>query len=472
MALARGYDVSDYQSSIPDDADFVIVKATEGRRTAQHTYHAKVAAARRRGLALGHYHFMHSENPVGDEVDFFCGTVGDLPAGEFLVLDFEPYNQGRSDAACTAWKDTWLAAVKGRYPGRLVGMYTNLDWWHRTNDTFGDFLWIADYQRAAGNPAVQAPWKFHQYAESPLDVDVYNGSADDLRAWLGAGSAPSAPPPPPPPASGPRSWERLVDHVQSIPEGIYEGHNDTDGWDNHTEWGRRFGEDGVPWCVIFDWCMYDDVGLADLVPKVDNVDVFSDWARARGQWSEYPSVGAWVNFSNGAHTELVLRFDDTYVWTKGGNTLPTGGDGGQGNGVYAHRNLRHDPKIVGYFAPNFPDGCPPTADPNDYRAGRATPPAEEAEVTPDELLHTKVPAAALPSGYVPEVWELLRSGSSYLEPALAALTAKVAEIDGKIAAPTPVQVDTAALVAALKDPTVISALAQALLAEAAARLKQ
>lgn len=184
------------------------------------------------------------------------------------------------------------------------------------------------------------------------------------------------------------TWDDLIAHLQSVPEGVYEGWNSRDGYDNNTQWGRQYGENGVPWCVIFDWCMYSDVGLAGIVPKVDNVSAFTQWAKARGQWSEYPSWGAWVNFGGGAHTELVVRFDDVYVWTKGGNTLPAGGDGGQGKGVYSHKYLRRDSRIVGYFAPNFGDGCPPTADPNDYRRGGASGPS-----TPTVSLGAVVDAA-------------------------------------------------------------------------------
>jgi hypothetical protein len=465
MALARGYDVSDYQSSVPKDAEFAVIKASEGQRTVQSGYRAKVATARARGIPLGHYHFMHAENPVAAEVDHFCDVVGDVPEGEFLVLDFEPYGQGQSDAACTRWKNTWLAAVKQRYPNRLVGMYANLDWWHRTDDNCGDFLWIADYDRAAGSPAVQAPWRFHQHSESGgLDRNVFNGSVADLRAWLGGGAAPR------PPASGPRSWERLVARVEAIAEGVYEGYNSRTGYDNNTSWGRQFGENYVPWCVIFDWCMYNDVDLEGIVPKVDNVDAVTAWAKARGQWSEYPSVGAWTNFGNGAHTELVMRFDDTYVWTKGGNTLPAGGDGGQGKGVYSHRNLRRDPRITGYFAPSFPDGCPPTADPHDYRAGRMAPPVLEDDVTVDELLNTVLATKIGDQTHSAKVSEWILMGGINTQKG-EEIEEKLDALAARIAAPVPVQVDAAALVAAMSDPSVLTALAQALAGEVAKRME-
>ncbi|CAM5271077.1 hypothetical protein STANM309S_06395 [Streptomyces tanashiensis] len=83
------------------------------------------------------------------------------------------------------------------------------------------------------------------------------------------------------------------------------------------QFGRQFGEDGEPWCVMFNWDMYADVGLDHIVPKVNNVSVFTEWARTRDQWSDYPSIGAWTNLSQGGHTEVVVGFDETHVYTKG-----------------------------------------------------------------------------------------------------------------------------------------------------------
>ncbi|MFJ6616687.1 hypothetical protein ACIQOW_03760 [Kitasatospora sp. NPDC091335] len=223
-------------------------------------------------------------------------------------------------------------------------------------------------------------------------------------------------------------WKRLVDHVMGVPEGVYEGWNARDGYDNDNPWGRRFGENGVAWCVIWDWCMYDDVGLAGVVPRFDNVSAFTAWAQRRGQFSQYPSVGAWVNFGNGSHTEIVVGFDADTVYTKGGNSVRAGStDAGQGNGVWSHATSRRSARVVGYFAPRFPDGvCPPTTDPRDPRGGRAQTsyrwtgadpapaptPVQEDDMTPDELLATRVPLATLPTGYVPTVAELLNGAKT------------------------------------------------------------
>ena len=164
-------------------------------------------------------------------------------------------------------------------------------------------------------------------------------------------------------------WKKLVDHVMAVPEKVYETWHSSGGWNNITQFGAEYGENGVSWCVIFDWDMYNEVGLKAIVPKTDNVNSFTSWAKSRGQWSDYPSVGSWVNLHNGGHTELVVGFDADHVFTKGGNSIKTGAaDNGQGNGVWSHTSLRRSSEVVGYFAPKFPDGlCPPTADPHDPR---------------------------------------------------------------------------------------------------------
>lgn len=168
-------------------------------------------------------------------------------------------------------------------------------------------------------------------------------------------------------------WRRLIDHVMAVPERIYEGWSSVLGWDNQTPFGEQYGWDGVAWCAIFAWDMYADTDLDAVVPKTASVAGFTAWAKQHGQWSQYPSVGAWVNFSGGAHTEIVTGFDADTVYTKGGNSIRSGAsDNGQGNGVWSHAHPRRSDHVTGYFAPRYPDGvCPPTADPKDPRGGKA-----------------------------------------------------------------------------------------------------
>ncbi len=267
-------------------------------------------------------------------------------------------------------------------------------------------------------------------------------------------------------------WKQLLDRVMAVPEQIYERWNSADGWDNDNVFGREFGENGVSWCVIFDYIMYSRAGLAAIVPKVDNVNAFSDWAKARGQWSEYPSVGAWVNLGGGAHTEVVVGFDTNTVYTKGGNSLKAGAvDNGQGNGVWSHAIPRRSARVVGYFAPHFPDGvCPPTADPHDPRGGTAvtswrwagpsapsTPsPSEEddmatAQENAEAVWGYLVDDATKPGTQYITMKSLLWWASSNAASAAAQVTALTAAV--RALADAKPGVDTATVMAAIKDAT-------------------
>ncbi|WP_436771586.1 glycoside hydrolase family 25 protein [Yinghuangia sp. YIM S09857] len=188
----KGYDVSDYQQAIPDDAQFVFIKVTEGRGHVQDNWRAKVGEARAQGCVVGYYHFGRSDVPPAEEFANFRREVGkELRAGELLAYDFEPYNQNVSDATATARKNEFIRLMKAAFPNHRCGMYTNVDWWKRTDDNHGDFLWIADYV-AQGQPRIRARWMFHQFSEHPIDTNWYAGTAAELRAYAGGATGTTA----------------------------------------------------------------------------------------------------------------------------------------------------------------------------------------------------------------------------------------------------------------------------------------
>ena len=96
------------------------------------------------------------------------------------------------------------ATAAGRDPATIsFGMYVNVDYWRNVDTTgfFGDFLWIATADRAAGDPGIQAPWLFHQYSAAGVDRDFCHlGSTAELRAWALSFAAPKPPPAPTPPS--------------------------------------------------------------------------------------------------------------------------------------------------------------------------------------------------------------------------------------------------------------------------------
>lgn len=257
---------------------------------------------------------------------------------------------------------TWCTQTMADKSNRELTVYCNTSEWPHVRAAFQNAgvtepnYWVAQYDN---DPAIPAGAVAKQFQGDTNGYDVSSVAA----YWPGVDPAPKP--------SGPPQWQKLLDHVLAVPEGVYEHWNATSGWDNHTVWGVEFGEDGVPYCVIGLWDEYHECGLDSIVPKTDNVTTFANWAQQNGEWTEWPSVGAWADFGAGAHAEVVIGFTATTVTTKGWNSIQTGAtDSGQGNGVWVHTNPRSVP--TGYLAPRYPDGvCPPTANPHDPRGGTA-----------------------------------------------------------------------------------------------------
>jgi hypothetical protein len=376
----KGIDISSYQPTTYSTSglDFVFTKATEGTSYVNSRMTAQAARARSAGLVVGFYHFLHPGS-IQQQAQYFV-TQAASQAGDILACDWEPTSSG---LATNAEKDAFIRAVQALRPDHRVILYCDVARWTGVDTTgfAGDGLWIADYV-TPGKPRIKASWAFHQYTDAAPqggDGDIANPSlfpnAAALRAWAAKSQPTPTPTPTPKPVPTPATpqWKKLLDHVLAVPEGVYEHWNATSGWDNHTPWGVEYGEDGVPYCVIGAWDMYHDCALDSAVPKTDNVNDFATWARAHGEWSQYPSVGAWMDLGDGAHAEVVIGFTATDVISKGWNSVQTGAtDAGQGNGVWTHTLPRTDPRITGYLAPRFPDSvCPPTADPHDPRGGTA-----------------------------------------------------------------------------------------------------
>ncbi|MFD8995639.1 CHAP domain-containing protein [Streptomyces abikoensis] len=126
-----------------------------------------------------------------------------------------------------------------------------------------------------------------------------------------------------------------------------------EGPDNDTIFGKWFGLNHEPWCAMFlSYCAAKS-GNDDIIPRYAACLDGVRWFKDRGQWSETPSVGAIVFYGSGGgeHTEIVERFDDTYIYTIGGNTNNDGS--ANGNGVYRRKVSRTSPRTYGYGHPTY-----------------------------------------------------------------------------------------------------------------------
>lgn len=172
--------------------------------------------------------------------------------------------------------------------------------------------------------------------------------------------------------------QKMIDLLKSqvgYHEGRRNGH-----WNNVNKYAPTMPDlawsQGQPWCAVFTSWGADKAGLREFYPRTASVPAAVQWAKRRGQFSEYPAVGAWAIIGRQAHVGTVIGYDDTYIYTVEGNTNINGS--AEGDGVYAKRRLRHSASIYGYVYPKIPGVVLESADPK-YAPASTPAPGMEAK---------------------------------------------------------------------------------------------
>lgn len=211
--ILKGIDISSHQEGInikDVPADFVIVKATEGKSYVSPTFKAQYLAAKAANRLLGVYHFARPDNngPV-EEASFFLETVKSVGAiGEaILVLDWEvpplddiPWVKSFCD---------YIVEKVGVTPFIYMSQgLTNENNWARVSADYP--LWVAYWP---SNPHEQRPsvtwagnWSIWQWTDEfyssgytgPLDHNVTVITAEEWRQFAKAHVDPEEPKEPEP----------------------------------------------------------------------------------------------------------------------------------------------------------------------------------------------------------------------------------------------------------------------------------
>lgn len=196
----QGIDASHFQGTIEwsevaaSGKHLAIVKATEGLDDPDTEFAANWQALATQDMVRGAYHFFIAHDDGKAQAEFFLSTVS-LKAGDLLpVLDAESMGDATAEqtvAGIQQWLDTVEAAV-----GRKPIIYTDPNFWNTLNagSQFSDYpLWLAEYSEVP--PVVPngwETWQLWQYSsdgsvngvQGTVDLDVYRGSLDELKAQL------------------------------------------------------------------------------------------------------------------------------------------------------------------------------------------------------------------------------------------------------------------------------------------------
>ncbi len=203
----QGIDVSHWQGTMDWNAvaangtRFAYLKATEGVTFVDQRFATNYAGSYDAGLLRGAYHFALPDVSSGAaQANYFVDHGGTwTPDGRTLppVLDIEynPYGDtcfGFTQQQMVAWVADFVTTMRTRI-GRAPMIYTTRNWWNLctgNNPGFGlnSPLWIAGYHDDPSKlPFGWGAYTMWQYASSPIDQDVFNGTIDELRA-LATGS--------------------------------------------------------------------------------------------------------------------------------------------------------------------------------------------------------------------------------------------------------------------------------------------
>ena len=235
--VMRGIDISKWQSGIDlsaVNADFVIVKATEGIGYVDKSCDGFFQKALSLGKKLGFYHFARptANNDPIREADFFYENCKGYFGKAIPILDWEAENKYN-----VAYAKAWLDRVYQRSGVKPViymseSVVNSYDWSSVANADYG--LWVAKYRdnnpdynynmaNAGSRPKVKW-WKFYcmwQWTSTGrlngysgnLDCNVFYGDGTTWDKYAGKSGTASKPAPAPAPAPARKSNEVIAQEV-------------------------------------------------------------------------------------------------------------------------------------------------------------------------------------------------------------------------------------------------------------------
>jgi lysozyme len=214
MPTIHALDISHYQSvsSFTDIAIAGIVgiihKATEGTSFVDKNYVGRRDPALAAGLKWSAYHFLKHGN-IAAQMEHFVETA-DLAPGSRGAIDYE-------DAACTLDDlAEALETLEGLDPTMQICIYAGSLLKEQVGKAIYDWLmpyplWLAQY--TSGTPSwpkqIWPQWALWQFSDkgsvkgvsAPVDVNTFNGSAENCAKWFGPVEQPAPLPPEPGEAS-------------------------------------------------------------------------------------------------------------------------------------------------------------------------------------------------------------------------------------------------------------------------------
>lgn len=203
----HGTDVSRYQNNVDWRAvrasgiSFVFIKATEGGDMLDANFQEHWRGAREAGIPRSAYHFFYFCRPAHEQAAWFIRNVPKEAGVMPHVLDMEwnhlsPTCRVRPPAATVQREMKTFLDILERHYGKRPIIYTTIDFYNenRLRDFNGYEWWlrsVANHPDKIYNNERFLFWQYTGTGEIPgirgnADINVYNGTAAQWRAWLQA----------------------------------------------------------------------------------------------------------------------------------------------------------------------------------------------------------------------------------------------------------------------------------------------
>jgi lysozyme len=212
QVLLAGIDVSEWQGVVDwqnvkqAGTAFAFARATYGATLVDPQFSANWQGMRAAGIVRGTYHFFVTADDPTQQADLFIKTVGSLDGSDLPpVLDVE--SESGTGSNLISGVQTWLGLVEQGLR-RQPMIYTGPSFWNEyMTGGFGSYpLWVSEYEVSAPKQVNGwNTWAFWQYSSTgtvsgitgSVDLDYFNGSLNDLEAFINSpvGATATSPPP-------------------------------------------------------------------------------------------------------------------------------------------------------------------------------------------------------------------------------------------------------------------------------------
>ena len=203
----HGTDVSKYVKSVDWHAArqagiaFAFIKATEGGDRVDEYFAENWRATKAAGIPRSAYHFFYFCRPANEQAEWFIRNVPRDPAAMPHVLDMEwnplsPTCRKRPNPAVVRAEMRVFLDMLTRHYGRKPIIYTSIDFFddNGLRHFQGYDWWLRSVSAHPDDRYGSHPFRFWQYTgtgEVPgiageADINVFNGSEAQWRAWLKA----------------------------------------------------------------------------------------------------------------------------------------------------------------------------------------------------------------------------------------------------------------------------------------------